>query len=326
MPVKNEGLYFEECLKSIVAQSEKNWELLVCDDHSEDNTKEIIFNFCSKHPKIKYFTNQGKGIIPALITAYDKSKGEIITRMDGDDVMPPQKLSSLRTILALNGKGTVATGKVKYFPEEQIADGFYTYQNWLNNLCVNKIHWEEIYKECVIPSPCWMIYKEDFDACGGFKNSTYPEDYDLVFRMYQNKLKVNASKETLHLWRDHPLRTSRNSTHYQTQTFFELKLKYLFEIEKLNAKNLVVWGAGKKGKILSSHLRERNKEHRWVCNNPNKIGHFIERIKLEDYNAISNIKNACVIITVSGHEDRSEIITFLESNGLVKNESYFLFC
>lgn len=326
MPVKDEGMYLKECLDSIVAQTQHNWELLICDDHSQDNTKEIILDYCSKYPKIKYLLNEGEGIIPALITAYNASKGDLITRMDGDDVMPSQKLSSLKNILEQNGKGHVATGKVKYFPVDQIADGFYTYQNWLNSLCINQNHWEELYKECVIPSPCWIMYREDFDKCGGFKGSVYPEDYDLVFRMYLNSMKVVASKEVLHHWRDHALRTSRNSIHYQTQTFFELKLRYLFKAEQIEKKNIVIWGAGKKGKVLASHLRTRGVNHKWVCNNPNKIGHYIEKVLLENFQAISKVENPCVIITVSGHEDRSDIISYLEANGLVNNQSYFLFC
>ena len=262
MPVKNEEAYIEECIDSILSQSINNWELLVCDDHSTDSTKDILMDYCKKYSQIKYYKNQGSGIIPALITAYNSSSGEFITRMDGDDVMPTNKLESLKKLLKINGKGYVSTGKVKYFPVELIADGFYTYQNWLNNLCNHNKHWDDVYKECVIPSPCWMMHKSDFEACGGFVDSVYPEDYDLVFRLYQNKIKVAASRAVLHLWRDHPLRTSRNSAHYQTQTFFELKLSYLFKIENLKEKEIVIWGAGKKGKILSSHLRARKKPHR----------------------------------------------------------------
>lgn len=326
LPVKNEALYLEECLDSIVSQTEKNWELLACDDHSTDSTREILKAYANKHQNIHFYTNKGEGIIPALITAYDHAKGDFITRMDGDDIMPSQKLASLKEILNQNGKGFVATGKVKYFPEEEIADGFFTYQNWLNSLCMKQSHWDEIYKECVIPSPCWMVHKDDFDACGGFSASCYPEDYDLVFRMYQSGLKPIGSSQILHLWRDHPERTSRNSIHYQTQTFFELKLKYLFQVENLEDKNIVIWGAGKKGKVLAAHLRKMDRAFHWVCNNERKIGHQIEKNTLKHFRAIKEIENPYAIITVSGHEDRSEIIAFLEDNNLKLKESYLLFC
>ena len=326
MPVKNEALYLRECLDSIVSQSFKDWELWICDDHSNDNTLEIIVEYCDKYPSINYLINKEHGIIPALNLAYSKCTGKYITRMDGDDIMPPKKLETLFSLLQKKGRGYVATGKVKYFPEEDIADGFYTYQNWLNSLCINQNHWDEVYKECVIPSPCWLAHRQDFDSCGGFKDSVYPEDYDLVFRMYTKGLKVIASQDILHLWRDHALRTSRNSEHYQTQTFFELKLKYFLSTESIQGKNLVIWGAGKKGKVLAGHLNTLDKKFHWVCNNKNKIGHEILGIVMQDYLEIEQIKNPVVLITVSGHEDRSEIVNFLEKIGLKPNKSFFMFC
>jgi glycosyltransferase involved in cell wall biosynthesis len=326
LPVKNEEKFLEECLESIVNQSEQNWELIICDDHSTDSTSHIINSFSSKDDRIKGILNGGEGIIPALNTAYNLTVGEYITRMDGDDIMPKNKLKELKSLLIQNGRGYLATGMVKYFPEEEIADGFLSYEKWLNGLCSTQNHWEDVYKECVIPSPCWMVGREDFEACGGFKPAVYPEDYDLTFRFYGQELKVLGSDKVLHLWRDHMERTSRNSEHYQTQTFFGLKLDYLFKLEPIEDKNVVIWGAGKKGKVLARHLIERGKSFRWVCNNKKKVGKEIEGVEVEYFTSIPMVQNSLTIVTVSGHEDRSDIIEYLETNSLIQNEDYFLFC
>ena len=109
MPVKNEALYLRECLDSIVSQSFKDWELWICDDHSNDNTLEIIVEYCDKYPSINYLINKEHGIIPALNLAYSKCTGKYITRMDGDDIMPPKKLETLFSLLQKKGRGYVAT-------------------------------------------------------------------------------------------------------------------------------------------------------------------------------------------------------------------------
>ena len=85
----------------------------------------------------------------------------------------------------------MATGLVKYFSETTLGDGYQKYEQWLNQLTLENRNFEDIYKECVIPSPAWMCHRDDLDNCGGFAQQQYPEDYDLCFRFYKNKLKYD---------------------------------------------------------------------------------------------------------------------------------------
>jgi glycosyltransferase involved in cell wall biosynthesis len=279
-----------------------------------------------KDPRIKVFRNNDVGIIPALNKSYKNSSGQFITRMDADDKMPLNKLETLLSILQGNVLGTVATGKVHYFPRNEIKKGYLAYENWLNHLCETETHWEEIYKECVIPSPCWLMHRETLDKIGAFNSGTYPEDYDLVWRMFMNDIKVLCSTEILHLWRDHPNRVSRNSEVYQTQTYFELKVDYMLQMPEINFKKWVVWGAGKKGKSLIQILQQKGKKNiSWVCNNSNKIGKVISNIKLGNcYEIDNNNHETIVLITVSGHEDRTDIERFMKKNKFQKSIDYFV--
>src|SRR5690606_34094266 len=181
MPLKNAGKYLEDCLRSIQDQSLQDWQLLAVDDHSEDHSVRILREFSAIDPRIKLYKNKGTGIIPALQTAYAASEGEFITRMDADDLMPTNKLQELYSIVK-DKRGILATAKVEYFSEEGISEGYQKYQDWLNALCDTDSHWEEIYKECVIPSPCWMLHRSDLDRAQEFAVEHYPEDYDLAFR------------------------------------------------------------------------------------------------------------------------------------------------
>lgn len=325
MPVRNATPYLTECLETTISQTDTNWELIAINDHSTDASKAVLTAFAEKDKRIQVFDNQGKGIIPALRLAYAHSSGMYITRMDADDLMPPQKLITLRHLLIEKGRAYIATGLVKYFSETDIRDGYLKYQNWLNDLTLNGTNFTDIYKECVIPSPCWMLHRADLDTCGAFKADRYPEDYDLCFRMYEAGFKVVASDDILHLWRDHATRASRNDEHYTDNRFLELKLYYFLQLEMKKNRPLVVWGAGKKGKVIAQYLIEKKVDFHWVCENDRKIGVNIYDKILEAPSLIPHLNGPQIIIAVAG-EKQNDILSFLKKYTLEKGRDYFLFC
>ena len=118
MPVFNTSAYLPECLDSVISQSEKNWELLAVDDFSTDGSLAVLNEYAQKDDRIKVFKNTEKGIAPALKLAFENSVGELISRMDSDDVMMPDKLAFLKNKLLDHGVGSVATGQVEYFSKK----------------------------------------------------------------------------------------------------------------------------------------------------------------------------------------------------------------
>ena len=326
LPVYNAAPFLTTCLESIIHQSENDWELIAIDDFSTDDSFEILRQFAEKEHRIKVFKNTSKGIIPALRIAFEKSEGNLITRMDADDIMPENKLFLLKKILLENGKGYLATGLVKYFSEGELGNGYQKYEQWLNELSIANKNFEDIYKECVIPSPAWMCHREDLIASGGFENKLYPEDYDLCFRFYEKKLKVVAVDKVIHLWRDHSNRTSRTDKNYALQHYFDLKLPYFLKLDYDTNRPLVIWGAGKKGKQIVKMLLENNLAVTWVSNNEKKNGKDIYGILIENFEKIKALKNPQIIITVAAPDGKIEIISFLEKNGFEKIKDYFFFC
>ena len=95
MPVYNAAHWLEACLESIINQTHTNFEVIAVDDFSTDNSLEILKKCSQQDDRIHYYQNSDKGIIPALQLALSKSTAELITRMDADDIMPPQKLEWL---------------------------------------------------------------------------------------------------------------------------------------------------------------------------------------------------------------------------------------
>lgn len=326
IPFKDTARFLPECLDSILNQEYTQWEVLAINDHSTDDSWEVVNTFVEKDSRISVFKNGGKGIIDALRTAYAESQGIFITRMDSDDVMSPNKLQVLVQSLLKKGKGHLAVGQVRYFSDRGISNGYERYEQWLNGLTLSGSNYSEIYKECVVPSPCWMAYREDLDACGAFDPNRYPEDYDLTFRFYEKELSCIPCNQVLHYWRDYDTRTSRTSEHYAQNYFLEIKLHYFLKLEYDTKRPLTIWGAGNKGKEIAKGLLKRNIAFFWLCDNPKKIGKSIYGMEMLHYTALQGLKNPQSIVTVANEKAQKMIRDYFLELGQKSGKDYFFFC
>lgn len=92
-PSYNCSAFIDETIESILSQTYKNWELLITDDCSTDNSREIISEYCSRDPRIKLFNlekNSGAGV--ARNNSIREAKGHYIAFCDSDDRWYPEKL------------------------------------------------------------------------------------------------------------------------------------------------------------------------------------------------------------------------------------------
>ena len=323
MPVRNGFPFLQECLDSIIHQTYANWELIVVNDNSTDETELQLEQYAELDSRIKPTQNIGKGIIDALITGYNLSKGNYISRMDADDIMPKNKLEILLGLLSNKSTFSVATGHVKYFSANGVKDGYKSYENWLNQLCIDDNHYQNIYKECVIASPAWMMRRDHFEVIGGFKSNTYPEDYDLCFRMYEHGVNIVSSPKIVHHWRDHGSRASRNDENYADNRFLDLKLAYFQKIENPKYEDTILIGAGKKGKSIAKYLINKMIPFSWVTNNAKKIGIDIYGKVLQDYYQKPFDSNqTAILITVANKDEQAEIKKRLSQ--INQNRIYFL--
>lgn len=92
-PSYNSGKYIIEAINSVLNQSYQNWELLIIDDFSKDNSREIIINFSKQDSRIKYILLENNiGAAEARNIAFREAKGRFIAFLDSDDVWYPNKL------------------------------------------------------------------------------------------------------------------------------------------------------------------------------------------------------------------------------------------
>ena len=326
MPVKNAGEFLSSCICSIIDQFYENWELIAVDDHSSDDSLEVLKKYSLQDDRIYVYKNQGNGIIDGLKTAFQFVKGTFITRMDADDLMMKDKLWLMLQSLMSHGRGYIAVGGVCYFSKNQLGEGYINYAKWLNQLTVKGNNFKDIYKECVIPSPCWMVDIADFKNAGGFNSNVYPEDYDLAFRFYKSGLIVIPTTNVLHLWRDYTTRTSRTDENYADNSFIPLKCSYFLKLHYDKDRALMLLGAGKKGKSIAKNFVERNISFSWWCNNPNKIGKEIYGKKLLPFDTIDNYEKSQCIIAFTDKHSQHQLKDKFKNLSLVGLKDYFFFC
>lgn len=102
MPSWNTGRFIKETIDSVLAQTYENWELLIVDDCSTDNTDEIIAGY--KDQRIKYFKNEKNcGAAITRNKAMREANGEWIAFLDSDDLWAPEKLEHQIDFMKKNG-------------------------------------------------------------------------------------------------------------------------------------------------------------------------------------------------------------------------------
>lgn len=110
MPVYNAVNFVETAIASIQAQTYPNWELIVVDDLSTDGTWEIVQEWASNDQRITAYRNgRHRGVAGAANLALTMAKGDLVARMDADDISFPDRLSKQVTFLNENPE-TVAVG------------------------------------------------------------------------------------------------------------------------------------------------------------------------------------------------------------------------
>lgn len=295
-PFRNAEKYIRETALSILGQTHVDWEWILVNDHSTENELAALTDLLDD-PRIILLENQGKGIIDALCTGMTHAGGEYITRMDADDVMPDFKLTAFIENLQTSDE-QIVTGKVRYFSAAgSISPGYQGYENWLNERIDKKDFYEHIYRECSLASGNWMMRKTDLENCGGFKGLNYPEDYDLLFRWYKAGFKIKGLDEVTHLWRDHELRTSKTSAHYQQKAFFSLKINRFIKLDWDPEQQLIVNGTGQKGRLTAKILLERSVPFNWVSHEPEKFPKGIYGCKIWGVGQIPGSEKAQVLNT-----------------------------
>lgn len=109
-PAYNAAAYIAETIESVLVQTHTNWEMLIVNDCSKDNTAEIVQSYAAKDKRIKLINlKQNSGAAAARNTAIKNTKGRYIAFLDSDDLWKKEKLQKQIEFMQQNGYAFTCT-------------------------------------------------------------------------------------------------------------------------------------------------------------------------------------------------------------------------
>lgn len=155
VPVYNVEKYLERCVKSIVAQTYKDLEILLIDDGSTDKSGEMCDDFQQTDSRIKAFHKQNGGLSDARNYGIEHSAGEFISFVDSDDYIDEKMLETLHRLITENDADLAVCSAMDVFEGKEV-----TQVKEIKEFNLNKV---ESYKYMLrgdgIPSACNKLYK-----------------------------------------------------------------------------------------------------------------------------------------------------------------------
>jgi glycosyltransferase involved in cell wall biosynthesis len=245
VPVRDMQAYLDEALQSLAQQTHEELEVIVVDDGSRDGSGDIARDWALRDRRFGVVHQEPRGFVAASQRACAEARGRYIAAMGADDVARPRRLEV--QLAALEEEGLDACGGgVAYFPE--VTDGLRRYERWLNSLTTVEAAQRDVFVECPIGHPTLFARAEAV----AYRAVDWPEDYDLVLRLWAAGGRFRNVEEPVLDWRDHPARLARTDPRYSLTAFARCKVHYL----RLYAlrRPVVVWGAGPAGKLYARVL------------------------------------------------------------------------
>ena len=254
LPVRDARPYLDAAVVSLLSQTLEDFELIAVDDGSIDGSRQALDTWAKKDSRVKVFSHKPMGIVTTLELGRAEASGRYIARMDADDVAEPRRLERQLEMLeadpSLAGCGTGVT----YFPAEVVRDGARRYEAWINGLVNPEDIARAIFVECPLPHPTFFFRSNVVDAVGGYRDQGWPEDYDLLLRLWADGYKLGKVPDQLLRWREHEDRLSRTDGRYSPASFLACKAYYLQRTLLQGMDGAVIWGAGPVGKAVARAL------------------------------------------------------------------------
>lgn len=219
MGVYNCASTVEEAVQSIIDQTVTDWELIICDDGSSDDTFAVVSSLAEKEPRIVLIRNEhNMGLAPTLNNCLRAARGTYTARMDGDDICAPDRFEKELAVLEADPDCAVVSCGMLSFDEE----GVYGQSNY-----PEKPDKTDFFRMSPFCHAGCMMRRAVLQELGGYNESDDVqrfEDYDLWYRLYKAGYYGRNLPELLYSMRD-----DRNA-------FRRRKMKYRVNVTKLSLK------------------------------------------------------------------------------------------
>jgi glycosyltransferase involved in cell wall biosynthesis len=246
VPVRDGEAYLDEALRSLAEQTHEQIEVIVVDDGSRDASGDIARDRAARDERFRVVRQDAQGFVAASRRACAEARGAYVAAMGADDVARPRRIEV--QLAALRDEGLDACGGgVAYFPE--VSDGLRRYERWLNSLTTVERARQDLSVECPIGHPTLFARADAIS----YRAVDWPEDYDLVLRLWAAGGRFRNVEEIVLDWRDHPSRLARTDERYSLEAFARCKVDFLRR-HLLRGRPAVVWGSGPVGKLHARAL------------------------------------------------------------------------
>ncbi len=257
MPVYNGASTLSRAVESIRHQTITDWELVVADDGSSDESPRVLERWGRNEPRLRVITLPHGGVVPALNAALSVSRSPLIARMDADDVSHPGRLGAEVEFLRQNpGLGLVGS-LVAFGGDTTTARGYALHVAWMNEVVTPQQIALNRFIESPLAHPCVMFRRELLSQFGSYLEGDFPEDYELWLRWLDAGVKMGKVPEVLLTWNDPPGRLSRTHPRYSEEAFYRCKAKYLARWlcqADTASRRILVWGAGRVTRKRAEYL------------------------------------------------------------------------
>ncbi len=175
----NRQKYITEAIESVLSQSFKDWEFIIIDDASSDNTAVVVAKYATQDQRIKFRREKiNLGITKARNLALRLSQGKYVAVLDSDDIWSdPEKLQKQYLFLEENADYILVGGAVIVINEN--GQEVSRYKNPTTDAVIRA---GILLRNPFLHSSI-MFRREAAVSCGGYENYTVGEDYDLFLKM-----------------------------------------------------------------------------------------------------------------------------------------------
>ena len=205
IPTHNRGDYIGDALQSIIAQTLPDWEAIVVDDGSTDDTEVIVKSYTNS--RIRYIYQENKGVAAARNAGLKTTWGSYIAFLDSDDLFLPNKLElQVNFLEAQPDLGLVAGGFIGIDREKRVVNEVHP---WLSSATFELSDWIDgcpFIVNAVLIRREWLERVDFFD-----ENMRYVEDWDLWLRLSLAGCRMGWIKKVVCYYRLHNDNLVRNA-------------------------------------------------------------------------------------------------------------------
>ncbi len=323
MPVRNASKTLARAIESILDQTLADFELIVIDDGSQDESAKIVKGY--QDTRVILMQQSPKGLVSALNKGIEISRAGFIAPMDADDVSYPRRLKMQYDYLMRHPDIGLVSCLVKYCGDRRKNQGYYLHVEWSNQLIESRTIYNRRFMESPLVHPSVMIRKSILPKVGVFKEGPFPEDYEMWLRMMDAGVLAAKLPNFLLDWYDSCNRLSRVDPRYSTEAFFRTKAAYFTKWYRRNyqpvQREIWIWGHGKA-------VREKSK---WLEHNGITIHGFIdlkerksEPYRTIHYSRLPDRNNPFVLSYVGDRKGKLLIAQYLNTNNFVEGVDYYM--